>query len=109
MNKKDLILIFMVAFLATILRFYINNNLISSILGSFFFGVVVSRRFKKSTNIILLSGFCSCFTSFSGFIFFLYELINQEDFIKFFVFLNLSLILNLLTMYFGFLVSRKFN
>ena len=96
-------------YLATFLRFFIDNNFIISILGSFFVGFIFSKRLNYSSEKILLSGFFSCFTSFSGFIYFLYKIFNQGEFMKFIILFNLIIILNLLTMNFGYWVSRKFT
>jgi CrcB protein len=60
-----------------------------------------------SVEKIIISGFFSCFTSFSGFIYFLYKILTQGDWIKFIIFFNLIIIFNLLTMYFGYWISRK--
>ena len=70
---------------------------------------LIAKRLSKSKNEILLTGFCSCFTSFSGFIFLLYELINQGNFLKTFFYINIFVILNLIVMHCGFTISRKFN
>jgi len=104
---NNFIYIFLAAYLATFLRLTINNNFFISIIGSFLVGFFVSKRLSYSTEKILLSGFFSCFTSFSGFIFFLYQFLSQGDWLKFIIFFNLIIILNLLTMYFGFWISRK--
>ena len=85
----------------------INNNFFISIIGSFLVGFFISRKLSDSTEKILLSGFFSCFTSFSGFIYFLYTILNQGDWIKFIIFFNLIIIVNLFTMLFGFFISRK--
>ena len=95
------------AYLATFLRLIINNNFFISIIGSFLVGFFICKRLSSSNEKILLSGFFSCFTSFSGFIYFLYKIFNQGDWIRFVIFLNLTIIVNLLTMYFGFWISRK--
>jgi len=76
-------------------------------MGSFLYGFIFSRTINKQKREILLTGFCSCFTSFSGFIHFLYQLIIQGFYVKLFIYLNLILILNLILMYMGFLLSRK--
>ena len=107
MNKKFLILILLVGYLATFLRFYLNNIFVVSFLGSFFYGFVIPRRISKSKKEILLSGFCSCFTSFSGFVDLSYQIIIQGYYMKLFIYLNLIVILNLIIMYMGFLLSRK--
>jgi CrcB protein len=104
---NNFIFIFLAAYLATFLRLNINNNFFISIIGSFLVGFFVSKRLSYSTEKILLSGFFSCFTSFSGFIFFLYEILNQGEWIKFIILFNLIIIVNLFTMLLGFWISRK--
>ena len=107
MKIKRFIYILLVCYLATFLRLFIDNNFIISILGSFFVGFIINKRLSYSSKQILLIGFFSCFTSFSGFIYFLYKVFNQGDWIKFIIFFNLIIIVNLLTMLFGFWISRK--
>ncbi len=107
MKVNNFIYILITAFLATFLRLTINNNFFISIIGSFFVGLLISKRLSDSTEKILFSGFFSCFTSFSGFIFFLYKILNQGDWLKFIIFFNLIIIVNLFTMVFGFWISRK--
>ena len=104
---KIKIFILFACYAGTFLRLFINNNFIISILGSFFLGLIINKRLSNSSKKILFSGFFSCFTSFSGFIYFVYKIINQGDWLKFIIYLNLIVIINLLTMYFGFWISRK--
>ena len=107
MKIKSCIYFFLACYIGTLLRVFINNNLMVSIIGSFFFGFVIAKRLSHTKERILLSGFFSCFTSFSGFLYFLYEIFNQEEFIRFIFWFNFIIILNLFTMYFGFWISRK--
>ena len=107
MKLKNYIYLLLACYAATFLRVLINNNFIISIIGSFFVGFIISKKLSSSSKQILLSGFFSCFTSFSGFIYFLYKILNQGDWIKFIIFSNLIIIINLFTMYFGFWTSRK--
>jgi len=107
MKIKNFLYILLACYVATFFRIYINNNFIVSIIGSFFVGFVVAKRLSYSKEKIILSGFFSCFTSFSGFIYFLYKIFNQGDWMKFIIFCNLIIILNLFVMYFGFWISRK--
>ena len=95
------------AYLATFLRLLINNNLFTSIIGSFLVGFLIGKRLSYSNKQILLTGFFACFTSFSGFIYFLYKILNEGEWIKFIIFFNLIIILNLFTMFMGFFISRK--
>ena len=107
MKINNFFYILLATFLATCLRLIINKNFIISLIGSFLVGFFKSKRLSYSTEKILLSGFFSCFTSFSGFIYFLYKILNQGDWIKFIIFFNLIIIVNLLTMFIGFWISRK--
>ena len=107
MKIKSFVYILLACYIGTFLRLSIDNNFIISILGSFFVGFIISKKLSYPSEKILLSGFFSCFTSFSGFIYFLYKIFNQGDWIKFIIFLNLIIIVNLFTMYFGFWISRK--
>jgi len=104
---KNFIYVLLSAYLATFLRLTINNNFLISIIGSFLVGFFISRKLSYATEKILLSGFFSCFTSFSGFIFFLYTFLNQGNWIKFIILFNLIIIVNLFTMLCGYWISRK--
>ena len=107
MKINYLFYILLAAYLATFLRLTINNNFLISLIGSFLVGFFINKRLSYSIEKILLSGFFSCFTSFSGFIYFLYKILNQGDWIKFIIFLNLIIIVNLFTMFVGFWIGRK--
>ena len=107
MKINSFIFILLAAYIATFLRLIINNNFLTSIIGSFLVGFLISKKFNYSIEKILFTGFFSCFTSFSGFIYFLYKFLDQGDLIKFIIFFNLLIILNLFTMLFGFWISRK--
>ena len=76
-------------------------------IGSFLYGFIIARTISASKKEILISGFCSCFTSFSAFIYFIYNIINQGLYFKLFFYLNLIVIFNLIIMYWGFLIGRK--
>ena len=107
MKIKNFIYVLLAGYLATFLRLTIKNNFLISIIGSFLVGFFISRKLSYATEKILLSGFFSCFTSFSGFIFFLFKIFNQGDWIKFIIFFNLVIIVNLFAMFVGFWISRK--
>jgi len=107
MKIKNYIYIFLACYSATFLRILINNNFIVSIIGSLFFGFVIAKKVSYLKEKIILGGFFACFTSFSGFIYFLYKILNQGDWIKFIIIFNFVIIINLLTMYLGFWISRK--
>ena len=107
MKIRSFIYILLACYFATLLRIFIDNNFIVSVIGSFFCGFVIAKKLTYSKEKIILSGFFSCFTSFSGFIYLLYKILNQGDWIKFIISFNFIIIINLLIMYFGFWISRK--
>ena len=107
MKINNLIYILLASYIATFSRLIINNNFFISIIGSFLMGFFINKRLSYSIKNILFSGFLSCFTSFSGFIYFLYKIFNQGDWLKFIIFLNLIIIVNLFAMFVGFWISRK--
>ena len=109
MQIKNYIYVILAGYLGTFLRLYIDNNFLISIFGSFFLGVIISKKLSKSIKTILLSGFISCFTSFSGFIYFLHTILSQGEWMKFIIFVNFIIIINLFMMFFGFWISRKFT
>ena len=107
MKIKGIIYILFACYTATFLRLFINNNFIISIIGSLLFGFFIAKKFSFPREKTILNVFFSCFTSFSGFIYYLYKISNQGDLLKFIFFFNLIIIVNLFTMYFGFWISRK--
>ncbi len=109
MKIVSLIYMLLACYAANFLRILINNNFIVSIIGSFLFGFFIAKGLSFSKEKIIFSGFFSCFTSFSGFIYFLYKIFNQGDWIKFIIFFNLIIIINIFLMYFGFWISRKIS
>ena len=104
---KNFFYIVLFCYIGTFLRLSINNDFVVSIIGSFLMGFFISKKLSYSNEKILLTGFFSCFTSFSGFIYFLFKILNQGDWIKFIILFNLIIIFNIFTMYFGFWISRK--
>ena len=109
MKINNFIYILLAAYLATFLRIIINSNFVISMIGSFLVGFFISKRLSYSIEKILLSGFFSCFTSFSGFILVLYQLLSQGNFLLVILYSNLAIILSLILMHLGFLIGRKFT
>ena len=109
MKIKSYIYIILACYAASFLRLFLNNNLIVSIIGSLLFGFVIAKRLSYSQEIIIIGGFFSCLTSFSGFIYFLHKIFVQEGLIRLIFWFNFIVLLNILIMYFGFWISRKFT
>ena len=109
MKIKSYIYILLVCYTATFLRLFLNNNFVVSIIGSLLFGFVIAKRLSYSHEKIIIGGFFSCLTSFSGFMYFLYKIFVQEGLIRLIFWFNFIIILNIVIMYFGFWISRKFT
>ena len=109
MKIKNSIYILLTCYAATFLRLFINNNFIVSIIGSLLFGVLLAKKLDHLTEKFIFNVFFPCFTSYSGFIYFLYKISNQENFISFIFWFNFIIVLNLFAMYSGFLITRKFT
>ena len=107
MKIKSYLYVLLACYVATFLRVFLNNNLIVSLIGSLFFGFVIAKRLNNFKQKVILSGFFSCLTSFSGFLYFLHKILSEGDWIRFIIFLNFVILLNLFAMYFGFWISRK--
>ena len=107
MKIKIFLIIIIASYFGTFLRLFFDSNFLTSMIGAFFFGFVTGRRMHESNKEILIKGFCASFTSFSGFIYFVHQLIKQEDFIQLILNLNLIIVLNLIMMQSGFYLSRK--
>ena len=107
MKIRSGIFILIACYTATLLRVFINNNFIVSIIGSLFFGFVIAKRLSYFQEKIIISGFFSCLTSFSGFIYFVYKIFENEGLIKFLFWFNFTILFNLFMMYLGFWISRK--
>ena len=107
MKKRSYIYVLLAAYAATFLRVFLNNNIVVSIIGSLFFGFFIAKKLTPAKKKIIFSGFLGCFTSFSGFIYFLYKILNQGNWIKFIIFLNFVFLINIFTMYLGYWISRK--
>ena len=115
-NKKHInskirkyILIFLVAYIAVILRFHINNNFLVTYFASFIYGFSLAKSINKHIQDILFIGFCSSITTFSGFASFFYNLFGLGKYLESFLLINYLIILNLLIMYLGFLFGKKIN
>tara|TARA_Y100001968_G_scaffold247521_1_gene231985 strand:+ start:77 stop:421 length:345 start_codon:yes stop_codon:yes gene_type:complete len=72
---------------AAILRWQIDHIFITNILGCFLLGLIHALPISKKYKLFIGFGFCSSFTTFSGWSFQLFEFISK-GFYKFF-FLNI--------------------
>ena len=75
---------------AAILRWQIDEVLIVNIIGCFLLGFINSLNISKRYKLIFGFGFCGSLTTFSGWSFQLFKLINQGFYKLFLLFLELK-------------------
>jgi len=65
--------------------FDIQNTSIVNFLSSFFLGILVALNFLNNEMLVLLySGFLGCFSTFSSFIYQLFDLFKKRKFLRLF-------------------------
>ena len=107
MKQSDFLMISIGAIPAAIFRWQIDDIFIVNITGCFLLGFINSLPIPNKYKLIFGFGFCGSLTTFSGWSFQLYELMN-EGFYKLFL-LNIILILMLgfLAVVFGHFLAKK--
>ena len=91
-RKNTFILISMGAVPGALIRWQIDEMFIVNLIGCFLLGFINSLDISKSYKLILGVGFCGSITTFSGFSFYLYKLLNQGLY-KLFLFNSISIVL----------------
>ena len=109
LTLKRFLLVLFISCLAALFRFYIDDIFIVSYLASFVYGIALEINIKKSIKDLILIGFCASFSTFSGFIPLIYELILASQYLKCFYLLNITIMLSLFFMYCGFIIGKRFN
>ena len=105
--KNNFIIISIGAVPAAILRWQIDQIFIVNIIGCFLLGFINSLAISKRYKLILGFGFCGSLTTFSGWSFQLFKLINQ-GFYKLFVLNSISIVmLGILAVSLGHLLAKK--
>ncbi len=77
-----------------------------NVLGSFIIGLILGlslkqNSFSETTVILIATGFCGGFTTFSAFAFENYELLKNGDFLNFGLYTLASLLLGILAVFLG--------
>ena len=108
-STKNFFFISIGAFPAAILRWQIDEVLIVNIIGCFLLGFINSLNISKRYKLIFGFGFCGSLTTFSGWSFQLFKLINQGFYKLFFLNSILAVLIGLLVLSLGHLVGKKFK
>ena len=108
LKQNKFFLISIGAILGSLFRWQIDNIFIVNVIGCFFLGIINGLTISNRYKLIFGVGFCGSLTTFSGWSFRLYELINKGLYGSFFVNLSLIVLIGLFAIYLGNLFSRKF-
>ena len=92
---------------ASIFRWQINDVLIVNIIGCFLLGFIHSLSIHRRYKLLFGVGFCGSLTTFSGWSFQLFKLINQGFYKLFFLNSILLVILGIFAFGLGHLFAKK--
>ena len=86
--------------------FYFNNTLIVNVLSSLFLGILVALSPTNKNLLLLFSvGFLGCFSTFSSFIYQLFNLIQKRKYFKVFLYYTEVLALSFLFFCLGYFIT----
>jgi len=89
--------------------FDIQNTSIVNFLSSFFLGILVALNFINNEILMLFySGFLGCFSTFSSFIYQLFELFKKRKFLRLFFHYIEVIIFSFLLFYLGYFLIKLF-
>ncbi len=90
--------------------FYINDTSLVNFIASFFLGILVAFN-PVNNNLLLLfySGFLGCFSTFSSFIYQLFVLFRNRQFVIFLLHYIEVLVLSFLSFYLGYYLMQIFQ
>jgi len=90
--------------------FYINDTSLVNFIASFFLGILVAFN-PVNNNLLLLfySGFLGCFSTFSSFIYQLFVLFRNRQFVRFLLSYIEVLVLSFLSFYLGYYLMQIFQ
>ena len=89
--------------------FDIQNTSIVNFLSSFFLGILVALNFINNEILVLFySGFLGCFSTFSSFIYQLFDLFRKRKFLRLFLHYIEVIIFSFLFFYLGYLLIQFF-
>ncbi|MDA9700899.1 CrcB family protein [Prochlorococcus sp. AH-736-L23] len=121
MNFSSITIILLGSTFGLILRILIQNNFKKSIgfdiesisivnfLSSFLLGILVALNFTNNEILVLFyGGFLGCFSTFSSFVYKLFDLFKKRKFLKLFLHYNMVIIFSFLFFYLGYFLIQFF-
>jgi CrcB protein len=122
LDSSSIVILLLGSTFGLILRIFIQNNFKKSIgvdiqntsivnfLSSFFLGILVAINFINNERLVLFySGFLGCFSTFSSFIYQLFNLFKKRKFLRLFFHYMEVIILSFLFFYLGYFVIQIFK
>ena len=106
-KNNNFVLISIGAIPAAILRWQIDRIFIVNIIGCFLIGLINSLPVSRRSKLIFGFGFCGSFTTFSGWSYQLFKLLNLGFYKLFFLNAILLVILGILAIGLGHLLGKK--
>ena len=89
---------------------YFHDSLIVNVLASLFLGIFVALSPTNKNLILLFSiGFLGCFSTFSSFIYKLFNLIQKRKYINLLIYYIEVLVLSFLFFWFGYFITVIFK
>ena len=91
-------------------NFYLGTftvNMVGSLLIGFFIGLELKYLISKPYLLLLVTGFCGGFTTFSAFAFENFVLLKEGQMTSAFLTIGLSVILGILFVIFGFFLAKQ--
>ena len=90
-----------------LLRWQLNNDFLVNLIGSLTLGFLFGLKLKNSYYLIFAIGFCGSLTTFSGWIFSLYNLLVMNHILKFLLILSFQITMALVASFLGFFLAKK--
>ena len=86
--------------------FYFSNSLLVNVLASLFLGTLAALNITNKNLLLLLSvGFLGCFSTFSSFIYQLFNLIQKRKYLSLFIYYIEVLLLSFLLFCLGYFIT----
>ena len=108
-KKNDFIIISIGAVPAAIFRWQIDQIFIVNIIGCFLLGLINSLPISRKYKLIFGFGFCGSLTTFSGWSFQLYKLINKGLYKLFLLNSIIMVVVGIFACGLGHLVAKRIN